>query len=142
MGKVENKTVPTGVDVADFLATLDDDEQRRDSETLIGLMQEVSGEPPVMWGPSIIGFGSYHYKYASGYEGDICKIGFSPRKGKLSLYIVIDTTRYPELMKKLGKHTTSKACIYAKRLDDLNRDVLMELMRKSYRDITKQFSGN
>lgn len=137
MPKTTNKTLPTDADVLDFLATLSDREQRADSEILIGMMQEISGKPPVMWGPSIIGFGSSHYKYASGREGDVPELGFSPRKGKLALYITDDATKYPHIRDRLGKHKTSKACIYITRLSDVNADALKDLIYAAYTDTTK-----
>jgi hypothetical protein len=127
-----NKTVPNARDVIDFLVSLDDDEQRRDSEALIGIMSDVSGEPPVMWGTSIIGFGQFTYRYASGRTGDWMKIGFSPRKGKLSLYITYDASRFSEDLKKLGKHSAGKGCIYITRLSDVDLAVLRRIIKRAY----------
>lgn len=135
-----NKTVPTNEGVADFLASLDSDEQRQDSEVLIGIMQEVTGKPPVMWGPSIVGFGSQHYKYNSGREGDVPEISFSPRKGKLSLYITYDVERYADHLAKVGPHKTGKACIYIKRLGDVDIDKLVGLIRQVYADETNRIA--
>lgn len=136
MANAHNKTQPTNTDVVEFLATLEDQGQRADSERLIALMHKISNEPPVMWGPSIIGFGSHHYKYESGREGDSPAIAFSPRKGKLALYIVNDATKYPEITKRLGKHKTSKACIYITKLEDVDMDILEELITAGYNDTT------
>lgn len=134
----ENKTKPTNADVLEFLATkVDNDQQRQDSELLIDIMQKISGEPPVMWGPNIIGFGKSHYKYESGREGDVPVLGFSPRKGKLSLYITDDATKYPEIRERLGKHKISKACIYINKLADVDRNVLEELISAGFNDPTK-----
>lgn len=134
----ENKTQPTSADVLNFLATsVDSERQRQDSEQLIDLMQKISSKPPVMWGPSIIGFGSMHYKYESGREGDMPEIGFSPRKGKLSLYILDDATKYPELRERLGKHKISKACIYINKLADVDMQALEELIEAGYKDAQK-----
>ena len=94
------------------------------------MMRKASGKPPKMWGPSIIGFGSYHYVYDSGREGDICRIGFSPRKPGLVLYLM-SALRQETLMAKLGKHTTGKGCLYIKKLDDIDRPVLRQLIAKS-----------
>jgi hypothetical protein len=132
------QTVPTDSDVAEFLARLDDDQQRRNSETLVEIMQKISDKPPVMWGPAIIGFGSHHYKYASGREGDMPEIAFSPRKGKLTLYILDNAEKYPEIRKRLGKYTSSKACIYIKKLSDVDIKVLEELITAAYRDVDKR----
>lgn len=134
----ENKTKPTNADVLEFLATqVDSDQQRQDSEILIDIMQKISGEPPVMWGPSIIGFGKSHYKYESGREGDVPVLGFSPRKGKLSLYITDDSTKYPKIRERLGKHKISKACIYINKLADIDMNVLEELIAAGFNDPTK-----
>jgi hypothetical protein len=130
----ENKTIPTTTDVVDFLSTLDDEQQRRDSETLVALMERISSKPPVMWGPSIIGFGSYHYKYDSGREGDMPVIGFSPRKGKFALYITDDAEKYRDEFEELGKYKTSKGCIYINKLADVDVDKLKVLITKAYKE--------
>lgn len=127
-----NKTLPNARDVIEFLASLDDDEQRRDSDALIGIMGDVSGVPPVMWGTSIIGFGQFTYRYASGRTGDWMKIGFSPRKGKLSLYLTYDASRFSEELKNLGKHSTGKGCIYIARLSDVDLAVLRRIIERAY----------
>lgn len=95
----------------DFLAKIEDDTQRTDSRVIIDIMRKITGEPPVMWGPSIIGFGQYHYKYASGHEGDSCRIGFSPRKGQMSLYFMPGVCKFQEYLAKLGKHKMGKGCL-------------------------------
>ena len=128
----QNKTRPTTTSVTSFLDSVEDEIQRRDSHTLISIMKEITGEEPVMWGSSIIGFGSYHYKYNSGREGDMLLTGFSPRKQNLSLYIMAGFTKYEELLQKLGKHKTGKSCLYIKRLSEINTDVLIELIKASY----------
>ncbi len=137
MTNANNKTQPTNTDVIDFLASVEDQKQRADSEHLIDLMHKISGKPPVMWGPSIIGFGLYHYTYDSGREGDMPEIGFSPRKGKIALYITDDSTKYPEITTRLGKFKTSKACLYINKLEDVDVDVLEELIKAAYGDATK-----
>ena len=104
----EAKTKPTDVPVSEFLANVDDQEKRADSDTLVKLMQEVTGEPPVMWGPSMVGFGKYAYRYDSGHSGESILAGFSPRKRELSIYIVAGFEGEPELMKKLGKYRTGR----------------------------------
>ncbi|HAC56100.1 TPA: DUF1801 domain-containing protein [Candidatus Saccharibacteria bacterium] len=134
----QNKTQPTSQDVLDFLSGVPDEQKRLDSLALIEMMQEVSGKPATMWGPSIIGFDTYHYVYESGREGDMCVIGFSPRKSSLVLYLLEALgENEPERVKKLGKCTTSKGCLYIKRLNDVDLDVLKELIEVSYRR-TKQ----
>lgn len=134
-----NKTIPTQTDVIDFLASLESDEQRRDSEVLVEMMSDVSGEPPVMWGTSIIGFGVFTYKYASGREGEWMKIGFSPRKGKISLYVTYDASQFSEELEAVGKHTIGKGCIYITRLADIDIAALKRLVEKAYK---KGFIGD
>lgn len=118
----------------EFIGQLEDVQQQRDSETLVNVMQAISGKPPVLWGPAIIGFGMYHYKYASGREGDMPRIAFSPRKGKLVLYITNDATKYADIRERLGTHTTSKACLYITKLADVEVSVLRELIAAAYND--------
>lgn len=126
-----NKTIPTQVAVADFLAAVQDEQKRKDSFTLVELMTAHSGYPAVMWGPAIIGFGSYHYKYASGREGDMPLVGFSPRVNSLSLYLSTEFSEREALLSQLGKYKISKACIYVKRLSDINIEVLIKMIRLS-----------
>jgi hypothetical protein len=129
----ENKTQETDGSVTDFVNALDNEQVISDCLQLIAVMQRISGHEPKMWGPSIIGFDKYHYKYESGREGDAPVIAFSPRKGKLTVYIDAgDPARYPELFASLGKHTTSKVCIYIKRLSDIDMSVLSQIVEKSY----------
>ncbi|MCB9787700.1 MAG: DUF1801 domain-containing protein [Deltaproteobacteria bacterium] len=127
----ENKTQPTAVAAEDFLAGVEDPAKREDCRALVRLMQDVTGEPPVMWGASIVGFGKYHYRYESGREGDFLLVGFSPRAKELSLYIMAGFERHAELMARLGKFRTGKACLYVKRLSDIDMGVLEELVRAS-----------
>jgi len=124
----KNKTIQTEVDVVDFINSYVDNEQKKiDSHTLLKLMEKWSGFAPRMWGPTIIGFGSYHYKYASGHEGDAPLLGFSPRKAQFSLYIYSKTDKSDELLKELGKFKMGKACIYMKRLADIDISILEKL---------------
>lgn len=128
----KTKTAETAKDVNEFILEFTDSEQKRkDSYELIQLMEEISGFKAKMWGPSIIGFGSYHYKYASGHEGDAPLLGFSPRKAALSLYVYTGLPEHEYLLKDLGKFTKGKVCIYAKKLSDINRDSLVKLMQES-----------
>jgi hypothetical protein len=131
------QTVPTKASVRGFLAKVKDPQKRADSLELAAMMQEASGERPVMWGPAIVGFGSYHYKYASGREGDMPLIGFSPRKQSLTLYIMRGFEGSAALLKKLGRFETSVACLYIKRLDDVDRPTLKKLMRESVKAMRK-----
>ena len=137
----QNKTRPTTTSVTSFLDSVEDEIQRRDSYALIGIMKGITGEEPVMWGPSIIGFGSYHYKYDSGREGDMMLTGFSPRKQSLSLYIMAGFTNYEALLQKLGKHKTGKSCLYIKRLSEINTDVLSELIKASYNHYNHKYNS-
>lgn len=124
----KTKTTYTEESVEEFLSNYVDNEQKKvDSFRLIEVMRKWTGEEPKMWGPTIIGFGSYHYKYASGHEGDAPLLGFSPRKAAFSLYVYSDTERSNLLLEKLGKFKMGKACIYVKKLDDINLDILHEL---------------
>lgn len=123
----ENKTKPTGASVSGFLKKIDDPQRRADCQTVARMMRKATGKAPKMWGPSIVGFDQYHYKYESGHEGDACLIGFSPRKRELTLYIMSGFSREQALMKKLGKFKTGKACLYIKRLTDVDLGVLQQL---------------
>lgn len=125
------KTTPTNISPADFLATVEDEKKRADAEQILQMMQEITNEPPVMWGPSIIGFGSYHYKYASGREGDWMLTGFSPRKTALTVYLMGGVERNEELLAKLGKYKNGKSCLYIKRLSDVDLEVLRDLITVS-----------
>ena len=126
-----NKTKPTAISVETFLDGLTDASKQADALALIDLMGKATGEKPVMWGPSIIGFGSYHYRYESGREGDSPIIGFSPRKSALVLYIVPGFREAEPLLTKLGKHTTGKSCLYVKRLADVDPGILRKLVDQS-----------
>ena len=127
----DNKTKPTKLRVAAFIDAIPDSTKRTDAKALVKLMQNAAGEKPKMWGPSIIGFGSYHYKYDSGREGDMPLIGFSPRKAATVLYNMICSSDSKDLLPKLGKHTTSKGCLYIKKLADVDQQVLETLVVKS-----------
>ncbi len=136
----KNKTTETQVNVVDFINSFVEKEQKRDdSFRLIELMREWSGAEPKMWGPTIIGFGSYHYKYESGHEGDAPVLGFSPRKAEFSLYVTCPGQEDKQLLDKLGKYRMAKACIYFKKLDDLNLDVLEKISKQSIAYITKKY---
>ena len=129
-----NKTKPTEQSVNAFLDQLPDPQQRADAHALVKLFQSATGEKPKMWGPSIVGFGSYRYKYASGREGDWPVACFSPRKQDLTLYLMIDFAKYDELMSKLGKHRKGKCCLYIKRLSDIHMPTLKKLIKISVKD--------
>jgi len=127
----ENKTKPTKLSVAAFIAALTDSTRRADAKALVKLLQSVAAEKPKMWGPSIIGFGSYHYRYESGREGDMPILGFSPRKPATVLYNLIGSGDSAALLAKLGKHSTGKGCLYIKKLSDVDQKVLLALAVKS-----------
>jgi hypothetical protein len=127
----DNKTKPTKVSVAAFIDALTDPAQRADAKTLIAMMKTASGEQPKMWGPSIIGFGSHHYRYDSGREGDMPLIAFSPRKAANVLYGLLGSDDSKALLTKLGKNTTGKGCLYIKKLADVDLKVLETMMVKS-----------
>ena len=128
----ENKTKPTSVSVAAFVDALANDTRKSDAKALIKLMQSATGEKPRMWGPSIIGFGSYHYRYDSGREGDSLIVGFSPRKAELVLYGVTGALEAAPLLTKLGKHSMGKGCLYIKKLEDVDTTVLKEMIVKAF----------
>jgi Domain of unknown function (DU1801) len=126
--------VPTPADVDAFIDAVPNETRRSDARALCELMSSVTGEPPVMWGPSIVGFGSYHYRYESGRTGDAPVAGLSPRKANLVVYLVGGfEDRYAKLLDRLGPHTTGKACLYLKRLADVDLDVLRQLVERSAR---------
>ena len=126
----ELKTKPTTVRVAAFLNAIPDEARRKDCKAVAKMMEEVTGEKPKMWGPSIVGFGQYHYKYASGHEGDMCRLGFSPRKKDLTLYLY-GLERQSALLKQLGKCAIGKACLYLNKLEGLDMSALAQLMENS-----------
>ena len=126
-----NKTVETDTSVENFINAVDNEQKRNDSWDLIALMKEITGSEPKMWGNSLVGFGQYHYKYASGREGDFFITGFSPRKAALTVYIMPGFDRYEKLMAKLGPYKTGKSCLYLRNLNVIDRDVLKEIIRDS-----------
>lgn len=139
----KNKTQYTLQNVDDFLASFVESETKKaDSKTLIELMRECTGAEAAMWGPSIIGFGNYHYQYASGHEGDAPVLGFSPRKDAISLYVYSDTEKSKKLLQELGKYKMGKACIYVKKLSDINITVLRELCHECIKFIVDHYECN
>ena len=123
----EIKTKPTETSVDAFLDAVPDPQRRADGKAVRAMMERITGEPARMWGPSIVGFGSYHYKYDSGHEGEMCRLGFSPRKAELVLYVLTQSGSQDALLARLGKHKTGKSCLYIKRLGDVDEQVLEEL---------------
>ena len=137
MANSSNKTIATDGDVGAFIAGVADDQRRRDAELLLGLMREVTGQPPVLWGTSIIGFGSRHYRYPSGREGDIAAVSFSPRKAQTVLYLTGALDGYEELLARLGQYQGGKGCLYLKRVDQADTEALRGIVARSYRTATE-----
>ena len=133
----EAKTQKNRASVTKFLNAIEDPQRRKDAKAVHKLMREITGERPSMWGDSIVGFGSYRYEYASGRSGEWFLSGFSPRKRELTLYVMAGFRRYATLMKKLGKHRNGKSCLYIKRLEDVDQDVLRELITESVAHVSK-----
>jgi len=131
----ELKTKPTQASVKDFLNQIPDKERRDDCFAIAKIMEEVTGDKPKMWGASIVGFGTYHYKYASGREGDWPVTGFSPRKKDLTLYIMMGFEKHADLMKQLGKYSNAKSCLYIRRLSDIHVPTLKKLIKSSVKDL-------
>ncbi len=137
---VKNKTAATGVSVKDFINSyVEKDEKKEDSFRLIELMKKWSGHEPKMWGPTIVGFGSYHYKYESGHEGDAPLIAFSPRKAEFSLYIYSPGKENDKLLKTLGKYTMGKSCIYFKKLSDLNIEAAEKMSKQTIKYLKEKY---
>jgi hypothetical protein len=131
-GSGDLATRPTAIRASSFVAGLTDDRRRREAGQLLELMSDVTGERPVMWGSSIVGFGSYHYRYASGREGDWMRVGFSPRKRALTVYCMPGFADQQDLLARLGPHETSVSCLYLRRLDDVDFDVLRAIVARAY----------
>ncbi len=128
-----NKTIPTDGDVGAFLDAVADEQRRRDARLLLDLMREVTGQPAVMWGTTIIGFGSRHYRYSSGREGDVAAVSFSPRKAQTVLYLTGGLEEYEDLLASLGPYHAGKGCLYLKRVDQADAQTLRDIVARSYR---------
>jgi hypothetical protein len=139
MAKYELKTKKNNLSVSKFLNNIEDKDKRKDSKEIVKIIKEITKEKSKMWGSSIIGFGSYHYKYKSGQEGDWMLIGFSPRKQNLSLYVMSDHKNIKDLLDKLGPHKTGVSCIYIKKLEDIHIPTLKKIIRQSYKETKKQY---
>jgi hypothetical protein len=135
---MDNTTGQDDSSVTEYIASLDDEQTAKDSQALIEMMQRISGQAPKMWNVGTIGFDTYHYKYDSGREGDAVPMSFYPRKGKITVYLMDGTARYAELLARLGKHSTSRVCIYIKRLSDIDLPVLEQIVRESYKYVKSQ----
>ncbi len=128
----EAKTVETGASVEAFLDAVENETRREDAKKVLALMKKITKQKAKMWGPSIIGFGKYHYRYESGHEGECCKVGFSPRKANLVLYVGASCERNKTLLAKLGKHKIGKSCLYLNKLSDVDMKVLAEIIELAY----------
>ena len=138
----ELKTKKNEASVEGFLKSVENEKRREDSFVVLDLMKEVTSEKPTMWGTSIVGFGSYHYKGASGREGDWMKVGFSPRKQNMTLYIMDGFGSYDSLLDKLGKYKTGKSCLYINKLEDVDQTVLRELIKQSFKSMSGASARN
>lgn len=134
----DQKTRPTKVSVTAFIAAVPDARRRAEAKQLLKVFRAATGKRPVMWGPTIVGYGSYHYKYASGHEGSCCLAGFSPRKAAISVYITAGFAEMGPLLKKLGPHKRAVGCLYLKRLDDVDLQVLEQMIRTSVADVRRR----
>jgi hypothetical protein len=135
----ENKTRATKSSVAGYIAAIADEERRSDCKLLVKLMTGITKQPATMWGPSIVGFGSYHYKYDSGREGDMCIAGFSSRKPNISIYIIASGAAQEKLLAKLGKHKMAKGCLYVRRMADIDATVLRQLIIGSISEVRRRY---
>lgn len=135
----ENKTKPTKVSVTGFLNSIEPEQKRKDAKVIAKIMREVTGNRAKMWGPSIVGYGQYHYRYDSGREGDFMRVGFSPRKQNISVYVVPGFNGFAGLLKKLGKHKVGRSCLYINKLDDVDVDVLRKIIEKSVDVMNKKY---
>jgi hypothetical protein len=136
----ENKTKPSKDSVIEFINKVKHEQKKTDSFILLELIKQITEEEPILWGPNLIGFGNYHYKYKSGREGDFFIVGFSPRKTALTIYIMPGFERYEELMAKLGKFKIGKSCLYINKLTDVNMDILTELITSSVDYMNKKYN--
>ena len=135
----EPKTKATGASVDSYIDAIDDEQRRDDCRTLVRLMSKITGEPPVMWGTGIVGFGNYHYRYASGHEGDSCLAGFASRKGDISIYVTAGFEGREPLLAKLGKHKAGKVCLYVKRLADIDLERLESIVKGSVVEMKRRY---
>lgn len=139
MAKYELKTKINDASVKAFLDKIEDKQKRDDCYSIVNMMQTATKQQPKMWGTAIVGFGSYHYKYASGHEGDAPLFALSPRKANITLYLMLGLNQHTEILGRLGKHKTGKGCLYIKKLSDVDEKVLTELVKRSFEFTKKQF---
>jgi Domain of unknown function (DU1801) len=141
MAKAENKTKPSKASVAVFVNAVENETRKRDAKTILAMMKKVTGEKPVMWGPSIIGFGRHHYKYESGREGEALTVGFSPRKANMVLYVLGCMYNNDPLLARLGKYKTGRSCLYINKMEDVNENILIKIIEKSYKATIKKWGA-
>lgn len=139
MSSSSNKTQPSSRSPEDFINDIDHERKRREGFELLEMFREETGTEPVLWGPSIIGYGCYHYKYDSGREGDFMRVGFSPRKSRHSIYLTCKPLDYDDLLAQLGKYKTGASCLYINKLADINKDVLRTMIRRSWEKMKKEY---
>ncbi len=135
----ELKTKKNDESVDGFLNKIEQVQKREDCFEVLKIMQEATGQQPKMWGTAIVGFGAYHYKYESGHEGDMCKVGFSPRKANITLYIMMGGATKPELLQQLGKHKVSGSCLHINKMADIDKAVLKKIVKDTYNAMTKKY---
>lgn len=138
---MDNSDLRKDISVKEYIASIDDEQMAKDAQVLMEMMQRVSRQKPILYGIGTIGYGVYHYKYDSGREGDAHTLGFYPRKGKLTIYLMDGTARYSALLAKLGKHTTTGYCVYIKRLSDIDLPTLEQILRQSYEHIESKYQA-
>jgi tagatose-1,6-bisphosphate aldolase len=139
MAKYQAKTTETELSVKDFIKKIPDEQRQKDALAMVEIMEKQSGFPAKMWGPAIIGFGSYHYVYESGHEGDAPLVGFSPRKNEFALYLSSSFDKREELLQQLGKHKTAKACVYIKKIEDIKVDILKKMVAASVKHVKAKY---
>lgn len=139
MAKTTQKTLPTAVSVDEFIDAVEPEAKRADARVLKTLMSELTGHEPTMWGPSMVGFGEYAYRYDSGHSGTSFRMGFSPRRAALTIYCIPGYEHVPEIMARLGRHTTGKSCLYVKKLADIDPAVLEELLRHGWAEMARRY---
>lgn len=139
MAKSNNKTVPTKLSVSDYLNAIEEPQRKKDCKRIHDLMKEITNRKPKMWGTSIVGFGTYHYKYESGREGNMLMTGFSNRKQSITLYILGGLKKRAEQLEKLGPHKTGKSCLYIKKLSDVDIDVLTEMIKEDFNHVQDKY---
>lgn len=135
----QTKTKPETLNAFDFIANIDDEKKRLEALEIVEILKNITNHPPIMWGPSIIGFDKYEYIYESGHGGTMCKIGYSPRKSSHVFYVLIEGYDFSQLLEKIGKHTTGKVCLYVKKLSDIDMNILREIITIAYQKMNEKY---